>query len=80
MGDIIAENRRFWMHGGRCLLYLLGPTVHGRNTPVPPRPILLLMLLEGAITIGLAGATIIMGAARTAIPHAGASMACGAGP
>jgi hypothetical protein len=38
------------------------------------------MLLEGAITIGLAGATIIMGAARTAIPHAGASMACGAGP
>ena len=57
MGDIIAENRRFWMRGGRCLLYLLGPTVHGRNTPVPPRPILLLMLLEGAITIGLAGAS-----------------------
>lgn len=61
------------------MLYRLGPTVHGRNTPVPPRPILLLMLLEGAIIMVLAGAATIITGARTAMPHAGAIIACGAG-
>ena len=85
MGDIIAENRRFWMSGGRCLLYRFGPTVHGRNTPVPLRPIRLLMLPppvpDEAITMGLAGAAAtIMTGARMAMPQAaGASTACGVG-
>lgn len=47
------------------MLYLLGPTVQGKKTPVPPFVILLL----GPGPIGFVGATMTRGAALSTIPY-----------
>lgn len=60
------------MRGGTCLWYFLGPTVHGKNTPVPPRANL---LAGGPSAAGLAGAKSTIGACSGATPpHRGPAL------